>query len=65
MEAQVKSAMIEHARAVVLLATSTKFHAHGLYVVARAKDVHEAYLTDPPSQAVDELRQAGVSIHLV
>ena len=48
LEAEVKRAMISQAATVVLVATHRKFDGRGLNVIAPARRVQVAYLTDPP-----------------
>jgi DeoR family transcriptional regulator of aga operon len=65
LEAEVKRAMIERARTVVLVATAQKFDERGLHVIANANSVDIAYLADPPSEGVCVLQAAGVDVHSV
>ena len=60
LEAEVKRAMIERARNVVLVATGQKFDERGLHVIAHAERLQVAFLSDPPADGVDVLRVAGV-----
>ena len=65
LEAEVKRAMVERARTVVLVAAGRKFDERGLHVIAHATNVHVAYLADAPSDGAQALQQAGVQVHLV
>lgn len=65
LEAEVKRAMIERARTVVLVAAGEKFDERGLHVIAHASNVHVAYLADPPLDGVQALESAGVVVHTV
>lgn len=62
LEAEVKRAMIERARRVVLLATAQKFDERGLHVISNVNRVHVAYLADPPTGGVEALLGAGVDV---
>lgn len=65
LEAEVKRAMVERARTVVLVATGQKFHERGLHVIAHAADVHLAYLADAPPDGAQLLENARVVVHRV
>lgn len=65
LESEVKRAMVERARTVVLVAAGRKFDERGLHVIAHAARVHVAYLADPPIDGVHTLQQAGVQVHEV
>lgn len=65
LEAEVKRAMIERARTVVLVAAGQKFDERGLHVISHASTVHVAYLADPPPDGVQALESAGVVVHSV
>jgi DeoR/GlpR family transcriptional regulator of sugar metabolism len=65
LEADVKRAMIDRARTVVLLATSTKFDERGLHVIAHASRIQVAYLADPPRDGVQALADAQVDVRIV
>lgn len=62
LEAEVKRAMIERARSVLLVAQSQKFNERGLNVVVPAADLDLAYLCDPPPAGVQVLESAGVRV---
>jgi len=65
LEAEVKRAMIDRARTVVLVAAAQKFDERGLNVIAHAENVDIAYLADPPPEGVSALESAGVTVHSV
>jgi DeoR family transcriptional regulator of aga operon len=65
LEAEVKRAMVERARTVVLVAAGQKFDERGLHVIAHASKVHLAYLADPPPEGAQALEDAGVVVHRV
>jgi DeoR/GlpR family transcriptional regulator of sugar metabolism len=62
LEAEVKRAMISRAATVVLVATHRKFDGRGLNVIAPARQVRVAYLTDAPAAGTRVLAEAGVEI---
>ena len=64
LEAEVKRAMVERARTVVLVAAGRKFDERGLHVIAHATKVHVAYLADAPFDGILTLEQAGVQVHV-
>ena len=64
LEAEVKRAMIERARTVVLVSGSRKFDESGLHLIAHASSVDVAYLADPPTDGRTALESAGVIVHL-
>lgn len=65
LEADVKRAMIERARTVVLVAGAHKFDERGLNVVVPAASVDMAFLADPPAAGVRALAAAGVDVNRV
>jgi DeoR/GlpR family transcriptional regulator of sugar metabolism len=65
LEAEVKRAMIDRARVVVLVAAAQKFDERGLHVIAHANTVDLAYLADPPPEGVHALESSGIDVHLV
>jgi DeoR/GlpR family transcriptional regulator of sugar metabolism len=65
LEAEVKRAMIERARTVVLVAAAQKFDQRGLHVIAHANTVDIAYLADPPHEGAQALENSGVDVHRV
>jgi DeoR family transcriptional regulator of aga operon len=65
LEADVKRAMIDRARSVLLVAQAQKFDERGLNVIVPAANVDLAYLSDPPSTGVRILEAAGVEVHAV
>jgi DeoR/GlpR family transcriptional regulator of sugar metabolism len=65
LEADVKRAMIERSRSVLLVAQSEKFNEHGLSLVVQAKSVDVAFLERPQASGAAELASAGVAIHEV
>jgi DeoR family transcriptional regulator of aga operon len=65
LEADVKRAMIDRARSVLLVAQAQKFDERGLNVIVPAANVDLAYLSDPPSTGVRILEAAGVAVHAV
>jgi DeoR/GlpR family transcriptional regulator of sugar metabolism len=65
LEAEVKRAMIERARTVVLVAGAQKFEDRGLNVIVPAGAVDLAYLADPPAAGVRALQDAGVTVSRV
>jgi DeoR/GlpR family transcriptional regulator of sugar metabolism len=65
LEAEVKRAMIERARTVVLVAAAQKFDERGLHVIAPANTVDIAYLADPPQEGVRALVSSGVDVRQV
>jgi DeoR/GlpR family transcriptional regulator of sugar metabolism len=62
LEAEVKRAMISQAATVVLVATKRKFDGRGLNVIAPAKRVQVAYLTDAPASGARVLAESGIEI---
>jgi DeoR/GlpR family transcriptional regulator of sugar metabolism len=62
LEATVKRAMITHARAVTLIATTERFSQPGRAVIVPASSVDTAYLAGPPEVEVQRLQAAGVRI---
>jgi DeoR family transcriptional regulator of aga operon len=62
LEAEVKRAMVAHARAVVLVAQAHKFNERGLNVIVPASAVDAAYLADPPAGGVHMLQAAGANV---
>ena len=62
LEAEVKRAMVAHARAVVLVAQAHKFNERGLNVIVPASAVDTAYLADPPPGGVQMLQAAGANV---
>jgi DeoR/GlpR family transcriptional regulator of sugar metabolism len=65
LEADVKRAMIDRARSVLLVAQAQKFDERGLNVIVPAGVVDLAYLSDPPSAGVRILETAGVEVHAI
>ena len=65
LEAEVKRAMVERSRTVVLVAAGRKFDERGLHVIAHASKVHVAYIAGAPMDGVQTLEQAGVQVHVV
>jgi DeoR/GlpR family transcriptional regulator of sugar metabolism len=65
LEAEVKRAMIAHAKTVVLLASANKFLDRGRTRVGVADDVDVAYVTDASSAGCAALAAHGAQIHLV
>jgi DeoR/GlpR family transcriptional regulator of sugar metabolism len=65
LEAEVKRAMIERARTVLLVAGAQKFEERGLNVIVPAGAVDLAYLADPPAAGVRTLQDAGVTVSRV
>jgi DeoR/GlpR family transcriptional regulator of sugar metabolism len=65
LEADVKRAMIDRARSVLLVAQAQKFEERGLNVIVPAGQVDVAFLCDPPAAGVRTLHAAGVDIHSV
>jgi DeoR/GlpR family transcriptional regulator of sugar metabolism len=65
LEADVKRAMIDRARSVLLVAHAQKFDERGLNVIVPAGVVDLAYLSDPPGSGVRILEAAGVQVHAV
>jgi DeoR/GlpR family transcriptional regulator of sugar metabolism len=65
LEADVKRAMIDRARTVLLVAQSEKFDERGLNVIVAADALDQAYLADPPAAGVAILEAAGVDVHPV
>jgi DeoR/GlpR family transcriptional regulator of sugar metabolism len=65
LEAEVKRAMIERARSVLLVAQAQKFDERGLNVIVPAGLIDLAYLSDPPADGVRILQAAGVDVHAV
>jgi DeoR/GlpR family transcriptional regulator of sugar metabolism len=61
-EAEVKRAMIERSRSVLLVAQGHKFDERGLNVVVPLSRVDQAYLTDVPIAGSRVLREAGVDV---
>jgi DeoR family transcriptional regulator of aga operon len=62
LESEVKRAMIDRARNVVLVADARKFDERGLNVVARAGAIDHAWLADAPRSGVEVLRSCGVEV---
>lgn len=62
LEAEVKRAMIERSRSVVLVAHGQKFSERGLNVVVPVHQVDVAYLTDASPAGVRILREAGAEV---
>jgi DeoR/GlpR family transcriptional regulator of sugar metabolism len=62
LEAEVKRAMIDRARSVLLVAQSQKFNERGLNVIVPAGQVDTAYLSEPPPAGVRVLESAGVDV---
>lgn len=65
LESEVKRAMINRARKVVLVADSRKFDERGLNVVAHASMIDHVWLADPPASGLAVLRSAGVDVDRV
>jgi DeoR family transcriptional regulator of aga operon len=65
LEADVKRAMIDRARTVLLVAQAQKFDERGLNVIVPATAVDVAFLSDPPASGVRILEAAGVDVHAV
>lgn len=65
LEAEVKRAMVDRSRTVVLVAAGQKFDERGLHVIAHANRVDLAYTSDPPLEGVQALEAAGVVVHRV
>jgi DeoR/GlpR family transcriptional regulator of sugar metabolism len=65
LEADVKRAMIDRARTVVLVAHAQKFDERGLNVIVPADAVDLACLADPPAAGVEALEVAGVEVHRI
>jgi DeoR family transcriptional regulator of aga operon len=65
LEAQVKRAMIERARTVVLVTGGRKFDERGLHLIAHASSVDLAYVADPPNDGLNALESAGVVVNRV
>lgn len=65
LEAEVKRAMVERARMVLLVAAGQKFDERGLHVIAHARDLDAAYVSDPPQEGVQALESAGVVVNRV
>jgi DeoR/GlpR family transcriptional regulator of sugar metabolism len=65
LEAEVKRAMIDRARSVLLVAQAQKFDERGLNVIVPAGLVDLAYLSAPPAAGVRILQDAGVDVHAV
>ena len=65
LEADVKRAMIERARTVLLVAHAQKFDERGLNVIVPAGMVDLAFLADPPAAGAQALAAAGAEIHRV
>jgi DeoR/GlpR family transcriptional regulator of sugar metabolism len=61
-EAEVKRAMIDRSRSVVLIAQGYKFDERGLNVVVPLTKVDQAYLTDAPATGGQALQEAGVDV---
>ncbi len=61
-EAEVKRAMIERARSVLLIAQGHKFEERGLNVVVPLGQVDQAYLADAPLTGSRALQEAGVDV---
>ena len=62
LEAEVKRAMIDRARSVLLVAHSQKFNERGLNVIVPASQVDTAFLSDPPPAGVKVLESAGADV---
>ena len=62
LEAEVKRAMIDRARSVLLVAHSQKFNERGLNVIVPASQVDTAFLSDPPPAGVRVLESAGADV---
>jgi len=65
LQAEVKRAMIDRARTVLLVAQAQKFDERGLNVIVAAEAVDQAYLANPPKAGVRILEAAGVDVHAV
>ena len=65
LEAEVKRAMIDRARSVLLVAQAQKFDERGMNVIAPVGLVDLAYLSEPPAAGVRILQAAGAEIHAV
>lgn len=65
LEAEVKRAMIDRARSVLLVAQAQKFDERGLNVIVPAGSVDLAYLSNPPAAGVRILQDAGVDVQTV
>lgn len=65
LEADVKRAMIDRARTVLLVAQVQKFGERGLNVIVPASMVDLAFLADPPAAGAEALAAAGAEIHAV
>jgi DeoR/GlpR family transcriptional regulator of sugar metabolism len=64
LEAEVKRAMIAHARTALLVAASQKFDERGLNVIMPASSVTVAVLADPPPDGARMLESVGVDVVL-
>jgi len=62
LEAEVKRAMIDRARSVLLVAQAQKFNERGLNVIVPASQVDIAFLSDPPPAGVRVLESAGADV---
>jgi len=62
LEAEVKRAMIERSRSVLLVAQGHKFDERGLNVVVPFSRVDQSYLTDAPIAGSRVLQEAGVDV---
>jgi DeoR/GlpR family transcriptional regulator of sugar metabolism len=65
LEADVKRAMIDRARTVLLVAQAEKLEERGLNVIVPASAVDLAFLADPPAAGADALAAAGIEIHRI
>lgn len=61
LEAEVKRAMIRHAREPILLVDSSKFESQGLSVVGEVSQL-ASIITDASDEKVRELRQMGINV---
>jgi DeoR/GlpR family transcriptional regulator of sugar metabolism len=62
LEAEVKRAMIDRARSVMLVAHAQKFNERGLNVIVPAGEVDTAFLSHPPATGTRILESAGVEV---
>jgi DeoR/GlpR family transcriptional regulator of sugar metabolism len=65
LEAEVKRAMIDRARMVILIWRAQKFDERGLNVIAPVGVVDLAYLSAPPTAGVRTLEAAGAEIDVI
>jgi DeoR/GlpR family transcriptional regulator of sugar metabolism len=65
LEAEVKRGMMDHAKTVVLLATTSKFTDRGRNVVGRAEDVDIVYVSEAAGAAANSLDVGSVDIRRV